>query len=106
MKKVIAIILPLTLVCVVSCSKEKGCTDAAATNYMASAEEDDNSCLYDSTGTDSLNVEIDSVNTGTDSLETDIDSLNTNTDDFDTEIDSVNTGMDSLNTDVDSLNTD
>jgi hypothetical protein len=34
------------------CKKEEGCTDELATNYDADAEEDDDSCEYDTTPTD------------------------------------------------------
>lgn len=54
MKKFILFLAPtLLLLCITSCKKEKGCKDSTAINYSPTAEEDDNSCLYDSPTTSS-----------------------------------------------------
>lgn len=49
MKRLIYISLLVSTV--ISCSKEKGCTDSAASNYYASARLDDGSCEYPATST-------------------------------------------------------
>lgn len=48
MKKVSVILssIVIMLAMVTSCSKKEGCTDPLATNYDASAEQDDGSCIF------------------------------------------------------------
>jgi len=45
MKRIFLVITLISLV-FTACKKEEGCTDFAATNYKADAEEDDGSCIY------------------------------------------------------------
>lgn len=57
MKKFILFLMPtLLLLFITSCEKEKGCKDSTAINYSSTAEEDDNSCLYDSTTVESPTI--------------------------------------------------
>jgi len=53
---------------IVACNKEKGCADATATNYSSTAEEDDGSCKYNTTTTDTASNNTggttDTANTG------------------------------------------
>ncbi|NQY10433.1 MAG: DUF1566 domain-containing protein [Flavobacteriales bacterium] len=50
MKKILMIIIAASLVAV-GCKKKEGCTDSTATNYDFTAEKDNGSCTYASTGT-------------------------------------------------------
>ncbi len=43
----LAAIAAVFLVGISSCDKTKGCTDSTATNYNASAQQDDGTCTYD-----------------------------------------------------------
>ncbi|MDC0204903.1 hypothetical protein OAJ65_03840 [Flavobacteriales bacterium] len=57
MKKIFLIIITAALI-LTACKKEEGCTDIAAANYDALAEEDDGSCIY-SGCTDSIATNYD-----------------------------------------------
>jgi hypothetical protein len=46
MKKQLFISVIIITASLLGCSKKKGCTDATATNYDASAKKDDGSCIY------------------------------------------------------------
>ena len=57
MKKITYIFIAISII-FVSCKKEEGCTDPAATNYNSDAENDDGSCLF-SGCTDSIATNYD-----------------------------------------------
>ncbi len=59
MKKQIVILGLITIVSFFGCSKKKGCTDSAATNFDSSAEKDDGSCVYTPVPTSSGIVLVD-----------------------------------------------
>lgn len=49
---VLSAVIVLAVAMVTSCVKRKGCTDPLATNYHASAEEDDGNCIFPDPTTD------------------------------------------------------